>query len=159
MNIASKISDIRTQNGLTQSDMAKKLFVTRQAVTRWENGDTTPTIDTLRHIAMLFEIDANDLLGVDPALCQSCATHLTVDSLGTNADESVNVDYCCYCFTKGEYTYEMTFEEFMSEWNEEYLKMFNDENGTNYDLEEGRKAFEAILKTLKRWTSNKKKGK
>ena len=155
MNLADKIIKIREESGLSQSEFAKKLHVTRQAVSRWECGETTPTIDTLRAIAVLFEIDANELLGVDPLLCQSCATHMKIETLGTNGDKSASVDFCKYCLEDGKFLYDMTFDEFMAEWNEEYLKMFNDDNGTSYDLEEGRKAFEAILKTLKRWKAKK----
>ena len=48
MNMAAKIIEIRKISGLTQNGLAAKLFVTRQAVSRWENGETTPTVDTLK---------------------------------------------------------------------------------------------------------------
>lgn len=48
MNSGEIIRKLRRSNGLTQDEMAEKLFVTRQAVSRWENGDTLPNIDTLR---------------------------------------------------------------------------------------------------------------
>ena len=41
MNMADKIAETRRASGLTQEEFAEKLFVTRQAVSRWENGDTT----------------------------------------------------------------------------------------------------------------------
>lgn len=43
------ILKLRTERGMSQDDLADKVMVTRQAVSRWENGDTVPNIDTLRH--------------------------------------------------------------------------------------------------------------
>ena len=40
--------DLRTKHGLSQDELAEKLFVTRQAVSRWENGETVPNTDTLK---------------------------------------------------------------------------------------------------------------
>ena len=39
--------ELRTQKGLTQEELAEKVYVTRQAVSRWENGDTVPNTETL----------------------------------------------------------------------------------------------------------------
>ena len=40
--------ELRTKKGLSQEELAEKIFVTRQAVSRWENGETIPNIDTLK---------------------------------------------------------------------------------------------------------------
>ena len=40
--------ELRTQKGLTQEELAEKVYVTRQAVSRWENGDTVPNTETLK---------------------------------------------------------------------------------------------------------------
>ena len=42
------ILDLRTKKGLSQEELAEKVFVTRQAVSRWENGETIPNIETLK---------------------------------------------------------------------------------------------------------------
>ena len=42
------IYELRTRNGLSQDDLAEKVFVTRQAVSRWETGETTPNTETLK---------------------------------------------------------------------------------------------------------------
>ena len=39
------ILELRTQKGMSQDDLAEKVFVTRQAVSRWENGETTPNVE------------------------------------------------------------------------------------------------------------------
>lgn len=45
MAMSDTITQIRTEKGLTQEQMARDLFVTRQAISRWETGETSPSID------------------------------------------------------------------------------------------------------------------
>ena len=47
MDTKDIILDLRTKKGLSQEELADKVFVTRQAVSRWENGETIPNIETL----------------------------------------------------------------------------------------------------------------
>lgn len=54
---------LRKRHGLTQEEMARKLLVTRQAVSRWENGITVPNSDTLKIISALFKVSINAILG------------------------------------------------------------------------------------------------
>ena len=65
MNISEKIIMIRKENNLTQEEMAKKLFVTRQAISKWERGISYPSIDVLRLINKEFKISINKLLDVN----------------------------------------------------------------------------------------------
>ena len=48
MDTKDMILELRTKMGLSQDELAEKVFVTRQAVSRWENGETTPNIETLK---------------------------------------------------------------------------------------------------------------
>ena len=48
MILADKIIRLRKKNGWSQEELAEKVFVTRQAVSRWENGETTPNTETLK---------------------------------------------------------------------------------------------------------------
>ena len=57
------IYELRTKKGLSQEELAEKVFVTRQAVSRWENGETIPNIDTLKRLSQLFDVSINRLLG------------------------------------------------------------------------------------------------
>jgi len=71
------ILQLRKQHGLSQEDMAEKLFVTRQAVSRWENGETTPSTETLKLISKLFDISINTLLDTPrQVICQACGMPL-----------------------------------------------------------------------------------
>mgnify|MGYP004516523867 FL=1 len=49
MEIKEILRDLRTRKGYSQEELAEKLFVTRQAVSRWETGETTPNTETLKH--------------------------------------------------------------------------------------------------------------
>ena len=78
MKFKDIFTDLRKKAGLSQNDIAEKLFVTRQAVSRWEQGDTVPEIETLQAISKLFHVTINDLLGYPSDLrCQSCGMPLT----------------------------------------------------------------------------------
>lgn len=62
MDVKDILFNLRKANNLTQDEMAKKLFVTRQAVSRWENGETIPNVDTLKLISNIFDISINSLI-------------------------------------------------------------------------------------------------
>ena len=52
--LGEKIKRIRNEKGMTQKELADKLFVTAQAVSRWENNEVEPSISTLIEIAKIF---------------------------------------------------------------------------------------------------------
>ena len=64
MNLAEKIIKIRQENNLTQDEMAQKLFVTRQAVSKYERGISYPSLDVIYLISKEFKISLNELLDV-----------------------------------------------------------------------------------------------
>ena len=65
--------ELRRKKGLSQEELAAKLFVTRQAVSRWETGETIPNIETLKLLSKLFNASINTLLGSPRQLiCQCC---------------------------------------------------------------------------------------
>jgi transcriptional regulator with XRE-family HTH domain len=57
-----KIKSIRTNAGLTQAQFAEKLFVSRQAVAKWESGRGTPDIKNLENLAAMFDVSIDSLL-------------------------------------------------------------------------------------------------
>ncbi|WP_418830502.1 helix-turn-helix transcriptional regulator, partial [Ruminococcus sp.] len=48
MDTKQVILELRTQKGMSQDELAEKVFVSRQAVSRWENGETVPNTETLK---------------------------------------------------------------------------------------------------------------
>ena len=106
METKEVLFDLRTKKGLTQDELAEKVFVTRQAVSRWENGETVPNTDTLRLLSKLFDVSINTLLGEPRRLvCQCCGMPLDDELIGRDKDGSLNEDYCKWCYADGEYTY------------------------------------------------------
>ena len=100
------ILELRTKNGMSQDELAEKVFVTRQAVSRWENGETTPNTDTLKLLSELFGVSINTLLGAPRQLiCQCCGMPLEDDIISRNQDGTLNEEYCKWCYCDGTYTY------------------------------------------------------
>lgn len=65
MPIGNKIKEFRVKNSLTQKDLADKLNVTYQAVSRWENNESEPSFDTVRQMTQIFGCSADELLSVE----------------------------------------------------------------------------------------------
>ena len=106
MNTKDVIYELRTKKGLSQDELAEKVFVTRQAVSRWENGETVPNTETLKRLSDLFNVSINTLLGSPQKLiCQCCGMPLEDEIIGRNKDGSLNEDYCQWCYADGTYTY------------------------------------------------------
>ncbi len=106
MDTKNILRELRTKSGLSQDELAKKVFVTRQAVSRWENGETVPNTETLKLLSELFDVSINTLLGAPKKLiCQCCGMPLEDEIIGRNKDGSLNEDYCKWCYADGTYTY------------------------------------------------------
>ena len=100
------ILQLRTNRGLSQDELAEKVFVTRQAVSRWETGETVPNTETLKLLSAFFGVSINTLLGSPRQLiCQCCGMPLEDGILSREKDGEFNEDYCKWCYTEGEYTY------------------------------------------------------
>jgi transcriptional regulator with XRE-family HTH domain len=95
---------LRKKHGLSQAEMAEALFLTRQAVSRWETGETTPDTQTLTLISKTFNISINTLLGQPRALhCQACGMPLRDEDIARGTDGGFNEDYCKWCLVDGRY--------------------------------------------------------
>ena len=101
------ILKLRTGKGMSQDELAEKIMVTRQAVSRWENGETVPNTETLKLLSKEFDVSINTLLGEPRKLiCQCCGMPLEDDAiLSHNSDGTFNEDYCKWCYADGTYTY------------------------------------------------------
>lgn len=65
MGIGAKIKEYRTKAGLTQKDLADKLYVTYQAVSRWENDEAEPSFDTLKEICKILDCSTDELFEIE----------------------------------------------------------------------------------------------
>lgn len=100
------IAELRNKNGMSQEELAEKVFVTRQAVSRWETGETTPNTETLKLLSKVFDVSINTLLGSPRKLiCQCCGMPLDDSTTSKDTDGSFNEDYCKWCYTDGKFVY------------------------------------------------------
>ena len=100
------IAELRAKKGLSQEDVAERVFVTRQAVSRWETGETTPNVETLKLLSGLFDVSINTLLGSPRQLvCQCCGMPLEDADISREPDNAFNEDYCKWCYDGGEFKY------------------------------------------------------
>lgn len=137
------VMQLRQEHGWTQDELAAKLFVTRQAVSRWEHGETMPGPETLLQLSKLFRVSINSLLG-NPyqMICQSCGMPLVDELLGTDADGALNEEYCRWCYQDGKFISDCTMEEMAvscvphMDWD---------------DPQEAKKFMLRTLPALKRW--------
>ena len=65
MGMGAKIKELRYKKGITQKDLAEKLNVSFQAVSRWENDEVEPSIDTIKQMASIFECSIDELFGMN----------------------------------------------------------------------------------------------
>ena len=106
METKDVILQLRNRENLSQEDLAEKLFVTRQAVSRWENGETLPNTETLKRLSALFDVSINTLLGSPRRnICQCCGMPLEDEITSREPDGSLNEDYCQWCYADGEFAY------------------------------------------------------
>ncbi len=106
MSTKDVIYELRTKNHLSQDELAEKVFVTRQAVSRWETGETVPNTETLKLLSKLFNVSINTLLGSPHKLiCQCCGMPLDDTLIGRDKDGTPNEQYCKWCYADGTYTY------------------------------------------------------
>ncbi|MBR2860251.1 MAG: helix-turn-helix transcriptional regulator [Clostridia bacterium] len=68
MEFNEKLQELRKQKNLTQEELAKALFVSRTAVSKWESGKGYPGIDSLRAIAAFFDVTVDQLLSSEQVL-------------------------------------------------------------------------------------------
>lgn len=151
METKDAILELRKRANMSQDEFAATLYVTRQAVSRWENGETIPNTDTLKLMAKTFDISVDQLLGYPAGLCQSCGMVLEHDSdKGTKQDGSKSEEFCAFCFQHGKFTQNISIEELI-ELNLRDLDEWNKANGLQLTKQEARKQLEEFLPTLKRW--------
>lgn len=68
MTFAEKLKDLRKQKGISQEQLAEKIYVSRQAITKWESGNGLPDIENLIAISSLFNESLDSLLSEEKSL-------------------------------------------------------------------------------------------
>ena len=144
MDTKDIIRELRIKKSLSQESLAEKIFVTRQAVSRWENGETVPNTEMLKQLSKFFDVSINTLLGSPRELrCQCCGMPLEDSLTSKEKDGFFNEEYCKWCYADGEYTYDN-----MDELIEVCVKnMANDK----FSPEQARAYMKDILPKLNYW--------
>ena len=144
MSTKDVIYELRLKNGLSQEDLAEKVFVTRQAVSRWENGETVPNTETLKLLSRLFNVSINTLVGSPQRLvCQCCGMPLEDEIMSREKDGTLNENYCQWCYADGTYTY--------SDMDDLIDVCVQHMTGENFNEEQARAYMKELLPTLDYW--------
>ena len=147
MALKDKLAQARKDAGMTQEELARKVFVTRQAISRWETGETTPSIDMTKLLASVLDVPVMQLLDLpqEPS-CQCCGTPFSVPNMdcGHDSDGTENPAYCKWCYDEGEFA-SLTMDDVI-EKSAPYLVQ-----ATGVSLDEAVSFMGALLPTLARW--------
>ena len=144
MDTRDVLLQLRTKKGLSQEQLAEKVFVTRQAVSRWETGETTPNTETLKLLSNLYDVSINTLLGSPRQLiCQCCGMLLEDATTSKEPDGAFNEDYCKWCYTDG--TFKYTSPEQLIDFCVEHM------SSDAWPKEQVRAHMEAVVPNLKHW--------
>jgi len=145
------ILELRTKRGLSQEALAEKVFVTRQAVSRWENGETIPNTETLKLLSKEFDVSINTLLGYPRELiCQCCGMPLEDANISKEPDGAYNEEYCKWCYADGNFCYS-SLEELTD-------FLVNHMSSEQWPKEAARAYFEEHLPKLNYWKRYKELG-
>ncbi len=146
MEVFEILKQLREKNNLTQEEMAVRVNITRQAVSRWETGETQPNPQMLIVLSREFDVSINTLLGSPRKLfCQCCGMPLTEDSMiSREPDKTFNEDYCKWCYKDGEFIYKQ--KDSLIDFLLEHIP-----NPQNQSEDERREFYDNMLSQLKRW--------
>ena len=137
MEVHEILKSLREKNNLTQEEMAVRVNITRQAVSRWETGETQPNPQMLKVLSREFNVSINTLLGSPRQLyCQCCGMPLTEDSMiSKEPDGEFNEEYCTWCYTDGKFVYKTkeTLIEFLITHMPNPDNLTDDARRTQYD--------------------------
>ena len=86
MKLEEKLMKLRKRNAWSQEEFADKLNVSRQTVSKWELGQTTPDTDNLSKIATIFGVTVNDLLDENINSIEEKTN--TINNSGSNSENN-----------------------------------------------------------------------
>ena len=149
MDTKNVLRELRTKKGLSQDELAEKIHVTRQAVSRWENGETIPNTETLKLLSIFFDVSINTLLGSPRQLiCQCCGMPLDDSAISRETDGTFNEEYCKWCYTDGKFIYKNIDE--LIDFCAEHLA------NKNWSSDQVRAHMTEMLPKLNYWKQSKK---
>lgn len=125
MTFGQKLSSLRKQASMTQSDLADKLTVSRQAITKWEKGIGLPDIDNMKKISSLFNVSIDELLDykIETIELQLNSTTETIDAQNSKLK---NVDnFVLEKFKDSQSIYKLHAESNVGFWKSLFYSIFD----------------------------------
>ena len=83
MTIGEKIVHLRIVSNISQEELAKNLKVSRQSLSKWENNDTLPPINTIKHLCSIFKVTADELIDDDIVIHRGKKIDLPIENIKT----------------------------------------------------------------------------
>jgi len=144
MQIAQIITNLRKEKNLSQEDLAQKLFVTRQAVSKWECGKAEPESDIMVRISGEFGIPLTTLMGApEQVICQSCGWPFP----STEHISKFNENYCEWCYDENGLDQAITMDDMV----QHVINMGGAPKEFWPDEATARRFLNALLPELERW--------
>lgn len=84
MTLEKKLVRLRKKEGMSQADVSEKLNVSRQAVSRWEAGDSRPSTENLQALCKLYNVKLDDLLDESMLICSKALGHNRISVVADN---------------------------------------------------------------------------
>lgn len=93
MTFSEKLRQLRERENLSQEKLAEKLGVSRQVITKWENGTGTPKIENLKGIADCFHVSLDELLGRTNASDKDLASQyrMAIEELRFHSEAAISL--------------------------------------------------------------------
>ena len=86
IEIANRLLEYRKKSGLSQEELAEKLNISRQSVSKWERAESSPDTDNLIELAKIYNVTLDDLLNVDKPMSEEIKEQ---DELKDNKEEKI----------------------------------------------------------------------
>ncbi|MBR4627027.1 MAG: helix-turn-helix transcriptional regulator [Ruminococcus sp.] len=94
MTFSEKLRKARNNAGLSQEQLAEKLCVSRQAVTKWETGKGMPDIENIRAISALLNVSIDELLSPEEGAMNVLREHIDLSDYKPKGSERSTKDAC-----------------------------------------------------------------
>ena len=126
MTLREKLIVSRNKAGLSQMELADRLGVSRQAVSRWESGDTTPTMDKLKSLARIYGVSLD-------WLCSDTADGEPPEAAKPEADRNPDEAFICVWFAARNMSNEADSTQIEDMEHEEIDIPDQDESGFDFE--------------------------
>ena len=118
MEFNEKLRNLRKQKGITQEELAEKLFVSRTAVSKWESGKGYPSIDSLKMISKFYSVTVDELLSGEEMLALAEEENLDLVKISPNAVPPV-----CKIMNYGKFKFEQAKREKENRKNQQVVEV------------------------------------